>query len=141
MDAEERARIEQICESLVKRLGQLSDRNMKRECSELFSPDGTWIRGGVPYAGRASIMDSFKTSPTEIIRHLATGTVIDVEDGNTARGITYYIVYRHDPKTNEPKLPLALEKPFSLGEWHDKFVKIDGRWLFSRREVKRLFQA
>jgi hypothetical protein len=141
MSTDERTEIELACKDLVNRLVQLSDHQLKVESSELFTTDGTWIRGGTPYTGRAAIIASFKGSPTDVIRHLATGTVIDVEDERNARGVTYYIVYRYDPKTSEPKLPMPLEKPFSMGEWHDNFVKTDHGWRFSRREVKRLFQT
>ena len=141
MTTDERKRIEQECRDLVNRLVQYSDHHLKKESSELFTADGTWIRGGTPYTGWTAIIDSFKGSPTEFIRHLATGTVVDVEDERSARGVTYYLVYRHDPKTSGPKLPMPLERPFSMGEWHDRFVKTDEGWRFSHREVKRLFQG
>lgn len=140
MTTDERIQIEQECRDLVNRLVQYSDHHLKKESSELFAADGIWIRGDKSYAGRAAIVDSFKSSPTEFIRHLATGTVIDVEDERNARGITYYLVYRHDPKSSKPSMPMPLGRPFSMGEWHDRFVKTAEGWRFGHREVKRLFQ-
>jgi hypothetical protein len=141
MNAEERSHIEQECRDLVNRLVHYSDHLRKKEASELFATDGTWVRSGKAYVGRAAITESFTISPTEYVRHLATGTLIDVDDNSHARGVTYYIVYRHDPGTAEPKLPMPLGMPFSMGEWHDRFVRTDEGWRFAHREVQRLFQA
>lgn len=141
MTREERTTIELTCRDLVNRLTQFSDWKKKKESSELFTPTGTWVRGGKPYTGRAAIIASFEGSQTDIIRHLATGTVIDVQDQKNASGVTYYLVYRHDPKTESPTLPMPLGTPFSMGEWHDRFVKADDGWLISHREVRRLFQG
>jgi hypothetical protein len=74
-----------------------------------------------------------------LIRHLVTDTRIIVKDENHAEGVSYYMAVNHDPKTKDAKLPLPLE-PFSMGEWHDKYVKTPQGWRFAHREVKRLFQ-
>jgi hypothetical protein len=141
MKADEQRQIEQACWDLVTRLVHYSDRHLKKESSELFTIDGTWIRGGTPFTGREAIVNSFTLPPTEVLRHFATSTMIDVEDERTARGVTYYLLYRYDPQSEEPKLPLPLRQPFAIGEWHDRFVKTDEGWRFAHREVRRLFQS
>ena len=141
MAPEEKVEIERACKDLVTRLVHYSDHFQKEESSKLFSPDGTWIRGGTPYTGRAAIVDSFKAPPTEYMRHFATSTMIDVENENLAQGVTYFLLYRYDPGVSEPKLPMPLGTPFSMGEWHDRFVKTPQGWRFALREVRRLFQA
>ncbi len=140
MTPDDRGQIERECTNLVNRLVHYSDHCKKKEASELFAPDGTWIRGGTPHTGRAAIIDSFKGPPTEYIRHFATSTIIDVENEHSARGVTYYLLYRYDPGTEHPKLPMPLAMPFSMGEWHDQFVKTERGWRFIHREVRRLFQ-
>lgn len=141
MKSEERKEIERACAELVTRLVHYSDHFQKSESSELFTQDGTWVRGGKPYTGRAAIVASFSGPPTEFMRHFATSTMIDVEGEDRARGVTYFLLYRYDPGTADPKLPMPLGMPFSMGEWHDQFVKTRDGWRFSHREVRRLFQA
>jgi hypothetical protein len=140
MDHKEQLEIERECHDLVVTLCQLSDHGENAKAVDLFSPDGTWIRGGKPYKGRAEMLESFnRGSGHSVIRHLTSNIKIDVKDANTAEGVTYYLAINHDPGTATPKLPLPLN-PFSMGEWHDKFVKTPSGWRFSFREVKRIFQ-
>jgi hypothetical protein len=140
MNDSERRTIEQTCRDLVVLMCQLSDHGEREKAVDLFSPDGTWIRGGKPYKGRAEMLGSFAAPATQVIRHLTSNILITVKDDNSAEGVTYYLAFHTDPKTPNPKLPLALEPPFSLGEWHDKFVRTPAGWRFSHREVKRFFQ-
>lgn len=140
MNDSERRTIEQQCRDLVVQLCQLSDHGEREKSVDLFTADGTWIRGGKPFKGRAEMLQSFRSSPTQVIRHLTSNILITVKDDNSAEGVTYYLAFHNDPGTAEPKLPLPLE-PFSLGEWHDKFTRTPAGWRFSHREVKRFFQA
>jgi hypothetical protein len=54
-------------------------------------------------------------------------------------GVTYFLLYRYDPETANPKLPMPLGMPFRMGEWHDLYIKADEGWRFAHREVGRLF--
>jgi hypothetical protein len=140
MNDSERRTIEQQCRDLVVQLCQLSDHGDREKSVDLFTQNGTWIRGGKPYKGREEMLQSFRGSPTQVIRHLTSNILITVKDDNTAEGVTYYLAFHNDPGTAQPKLPLPLEPPFSLGEWHDKFVRTPSGWRISHREVKRFFQ-
>jgi hypothetical protein len=140
MNDSERSTIEGQCRDLVVELCQLSDHGEREKSVDLFSLDGTWIRGGKPYKGREEMLSSFRGSPTQVIRHLTSNILITVKDDSHAEGVTYYLAFHNDPGTATPKLPLPLE-PFSLGEWHDKFVKTPSGWRIAHREVKRFFQA
>ena len=140
MNDSERRTIEQQCRDLVVQLCQLSDHGEREKSVDLFTQDGTWIRGGKPYKGREEMLQSFRGSPTQVIRHLTSNILITVKDDNAAEGVTYYLAFHNDPGTAQPKLPLPLEPPFSLGEWHDKFVRTPAGWRISHREVKRFFQ-
>lgn len=66
--------------------------------------------------------------------------MIDIGDRSHAQAVSYYLLYRYVPDTPAPKPPLPLGMPFSLGEWHDKFVKTADGWRIAHREVRRLFQ-
>jgi hypothetical protein len=140
MNDTERRTIEQQCRDLVVQLCQLSDHGEREKSVDLFTADGTWIRGGKPFKGREEMLQSFRGSPTQVIRHLTSNILITVKDDNSAEGVTYYLAFHNDPGTAQPKLPLPLE-PFSLGEWHDKFTRTPSGWRISHREVKRFFQA
>jgi len=141
MDATERRSIEQECRDLVVTLTHYSDHGQHEQAVDLFTPDGTWIRGGKPYTGRSEMLQSFnRGSGTQVIRHVTSNIRIEVKDERTAEGVTYYIAFNQDPGAASPKLPLPFAPPFSMGEWHDKFVRTPAGWRFSHREVKRLFQ-
>lgn len=140
MNANERRDIARECTDLVIALTHLSDHGQNEESVDLFTPDGTWIRGGKPYTGRAEMAQSFRGAATQVIRHLTSNILVTVKDDTTAEGVTYYLAFHHDPGTAQPKLPLPLDPPFSLGEWHDKFVKTPEGWRIAHREVRRFFQ-
>jgi hypothetical protein len=142
MDAHERRGIERECSDLVVALTHYGDHGQHEASVDLFTPDGTWIRGGKPYKGRAEMLASFNRggSTTNVIRHFTSNIRIDVKDERTAEGITYYIAFNQDPGTATPKFPLTFAPPFSMGEWHDKFARTPAGWRISHREVKRLFQ-
>jgi hypothetical protein len=57
-----------------------------------------------------------------------------------AEAVTYYLAYHHDPGTASPAFPLPLDPPFSLGEWHDRFVRTADGWRIAHRETRRLFE-
>jgi SnoaL-like domain len=141
MDANEKRLIQGECRELVVLLTHHSDHGAHEQAVDLFTPDGTWIRGGKPFTGRAEMLKSFaRGSGTTVIRHFTSNICIEVTDERTATGVTYYIAFNHDPGTATPALPLPLDAPFSLGEWHDRFVRTPAGWRFAHREVKRLFQ-
>jgi hypothetical protein len=140
MNDDDRRRIEHDCRNLLFRHAQLSDQGRVAEAVDLFTPDGTWIRGGKPYTGREQMLNSSGRPATAISRHLTSNTVVDVQDENHASAVSYYIVFRHDPGVPDAPLPLPLGDAFSMGEWHDKFVRTPDGWRFEFREVKRLFQ-
>ena len=140
LDARMKREIVDECRDLVIELVHAGDHGELEKAIDLWIPTGTWIRGGKPFTGREQLLESFKrASDTTLIRHLVVDTKITVKDESNAEGVSYYLAINHDPKTKEPKLPLPLE-PFSMGEWHDKYVKTPQGWRFSHREVKRLFQ-
>ena len=142
MDAAERRAIIEDCRDLVIALVHLDDhREYDRAVDELWMPDATWLRGGKLYTGREQIRASFdRATPTTVMRHLVVNTHVTVIDRDHAEGVSYYITYQNDPGTTAPRFPLPLEAPFSMGEWHDKYVRTPAGWRFAAREVKRLFQ-
>jgi SnoaL-like domain len=141
MDTIERKKIEQEIRDLVIALTQYGDHREAEKAVALFAEDGFWLRGGKPYKGRAEILDSYKRgSQTQVTRHMNGGMLITIKDDNHAECVTYYIALHHDPKVENPKFPLPFDPPFSMGEWHDKFIRTTEGWRFASRETKRLFE-
>ena len=140
MDAKEQQAVIDACRNLVIDLVHLGDHGEVEKAVDLWQPDGTWIRGGKPFTGRAELIELFKRgSATTVIRHIVTDTRVIVKDADHATGVSYYLAVNNDPKTDSPKMPLPLE-PFSMGEWHDEYVRTPAGWRFAKREVKRIFQ-
>jgi len=141
MELEDRLRIEQQCRDLVSTVTQRGDRREAEGAAALFAEDGTWVRGGKPYQGRAGVIESYRRIPaTQLTRHLSANCVVTVHDADHASAITYYVAYHHDPGVAEPTFPLPLDPPFSLGEWHDRFVRTPDGWRIAHRETRRLFE-
>ncbi len=50
------------------------------------------------------------------------------------------MVLSHPPMPEKPK-DLPVSQPPSLGEFHDRFVKRGGKWLFQSRTLHRFFRG
>jgi uncharacterized protein (TIGR02246 family) len=141
LDADERRQIEQDCRDLVAAVTQLGDHRDAAGAAALFAEDGSWLRGGQPYQGRTRIAESYERAPvTQVTRHMSANCVVRVRDADHADAVTYYVAYHHDPGVPAPSFPLPLDPPFSLGEWHDQFVRTAEGWRIARRETRRLFE-
>ena len=60
-------------------------------------------------------------------RHNISNIVIKI-DGNKAEGRAYWFHYG----TNNPKRTAGLD---SFGHYEDEMVKVNGKWLFSKRKI------
>jgi hypothetical protein len=142
VEAAERLEIERQCRELVLTATYHSDRGAALAALRLFAPDATWFRAGQLYTGAEEILSSYDAfSPTLVARHLIGTPLVSVIDSAHASSITYYTAFVRDPGTNEPSLPIAFDGPFTMGEWHDEFVRTPDRgWLFSSRATHRIFQ-
>ena len=141
VEVEERLRIEQQCRDLVSAVAQLGDRRDIARAAALFAEDGVWVRGGRHWTGRTEVVESYGRIPaTQLTRHMSANCVVTVQDADHATAVTYYVAYHHDPGIAEPTFPLPFDPPFSLGEWHDRFVRTAEGWRIARRETRRLFE-
>lgn len=141
MDSAQKLAIEQECRDLVTSITYYGDHGDVEMAVDLFVEDGSWLRGGKPHKGRKELTESYhRGKPTNFSRHVAAPTMIFVKDADHAEGVTYYIALNHDPGTPNPTFPLPFDPPFSMGEWHDKFVRTKDGWRFSSRETRRFLQ-
>lgn len=140
MNADQRTAIEQQCRDLIIAATQYGDHGKAEKAAALFAKDGTRRRGGRTFTGQGQITESYREgSPTQVGRHMNGGTLVTVLDDDHAESVTYYLAISHDPGAADAQSPLPLS-PFSMGEWHDTFVRTEDGWRFASRATKRIFE-
>lgn len=104
---------------------------------ELFTRDGVLRRGELTLTGADELPRILDGRPTDLVmRHHLTTVDINVADtGAEAEGRSYYVLYRGRGSA----LPLDLAAPFSIGDWHSRFVQTDAGWKLSFLEIRRVF--
>ena len=139
---EDAIRIEQACTRLQQRYGTLADRQDPK-FRELFAPDATIALPEYPiFAGLDAIMAGqaqWRASGV-LMRHVVTNSTIDVVDDAHAEGLCYLMVFYGGPQKPDAG-EVYPSVPISLGEFHDRFIRIDDRWLFQSRLLKRVFRG
>jgi hypothetical protein len=133
------AEIVQACRDLVLAITQHADHGEADAAAALFADGGVLNRGGREFTGQADLIAAYRDPPSRVVRHLNGGTVVSVVDDHHASAVTYYLAYRHDTDGGPVELPARLEQPFSVGEWHDRFVLTDAGWRFASRQTRRVF--
>lgn len=91
--------------------------------------------GGTAFKGRVAIREwgrQLEAAQTyKCIRHVAGNMRFVRIDDDTAEGVTVLTVFMDDAKSSTV--------PRVVGEDHDRFVRVDGRWRFAARHWKELF--
>lgn len=112
----------------------------------VFAEDGVLDWAGGVVEGRAAIREFMSSGTYDLrkmglqpaqtpdgkdwpstVRHLISNQVI-VVDGDTAKGVSYWMNYANNADRRQIQW-------LSFGSWEDEFVKIDGRWYFSRHKI------
>ena len=120
---------------LIVEYGHMVDTRNWPGFANLFAEDGEWVGGMGDAKGRATIQkmmeDTMGSGAPKLPGtgngpnlHIFTNEVIKV-DGDTATGVTKWMFVVTDDQ-NHPK-------PFYLGHYDDKFVRVNGEWKFQRR--------
>ena len=106
-----------------------------------FTEDGVLIWAGGTVKGRAAIVKEMQqarevdkraiagTAPLRPFRrrHFISNVVLRV-DGDRATGRTYWFEFNNDMRDRRPYLG-------AYGHYQDELRRVDGRWLFSRRQI------
>jgi len=133
----ERTVIEWRCEQLVQRFALYNDANEFEQLVQLFTEDGVFARPTIPdqpMVGRQVILEQFKKRPPRTIRHLMANVTITAESHDRATGVCYMILYSGPALAEGEKGPPKADGPALIGAFHDTFHKVDGEWLFARRQ-------
>ena len=136
MDLIDKLSIERECERLVTAYCHFIDHGEAERVAELFTEDGCWISSEATLEGREGIREAMaarQANTGRMSRHVCNNLRLDIEDENSASGIVYLTLYRHDGKPGRALAPL--EGPAMVGEYRDRFVRTPEGWRMSRREA------
>jgi hypothetical protein len=137
MNSLDRLLIERECERLVMAYCHYVDRGRAGEVADLFCDEGIWDSGEREMVGREAIARAFlqrQENSGRISRHVCTNLLIEVIDAETATGVVYLTLYRHDGPPDRKLAPSDV--PAMIGEYRDRFVRTSDGWRFQRRDVK-----
>jgi ketosteroid isomerase-like protein len=130
----ERLVAEHACEKLMRQFANLNDARDFTGLAALFAEDARYARPTDPdrwVEGRAAIQAAFEGRPaTKLTRHIVSNAVVTVEGPTEASGVSYVTL------SAGPAVESGLVKadPALIGAFHDRYVKLDGRWLFQQRK-------
>ncbi len=120
---------------LVTRYNANGDSGRFAHVIDLFAADAMMVIEELAYEGHVEIMKVFTGAQGQLsdhasdkngyVRHFTSTHQIDVVDEDSARGRCYFAVITE----------IGLDH---WGQYVDTYRQIDGRWLFSRREVRTL---
>jgi hypothetical protein len=136
LSAAERLEIERACERLVYVYSRALDLGDMSAAADCFAENGSMARPMMPdqvVQGRETIRASLLTRPkTLLTKHLATNVMIDVENRDSASGISYLTMISTTPPA-DGKPPYVSQGPLWFGEFKDRYVRENGVWKFLER--------
>lgn len=149
MDPLERGANIALISDLLARFGQAADGGTLEEYGALMSDDFTWESPALPslnlesqvIRGRERILaaaqerrDAGIQGPGTRTRHVISNVSV-TPDGDEATSVAYWRYYAgSDSDEDVDAAPLL----HSMGAYHDRFVRADGRWLIAYRRITRL---
>ena len=130
-----------MIEELMYRYALAHDLTDPEAYAAVFAEDGELVAGGIVVAkGREALMaqavdDRERYNPGArdgersfmVMRHIITNPVITLNGDGTASGICYSQIVVQEPGVGPQIL--------SQGRYEDEYVKQDGEWFISRREI------
>ncbi|MDP3139997.1 MAG: nuclear transport factor 2 family protein [Burkholderiaceae bacterium] len=140
MDSHELMLMEAACRRLAVAYGRFIDVYDDEGVVGLFTPDAVWQRPGQPpLVGHDAIRSFLATRDrSTLMRHVMSNFIVTPVDASHARGLSYwtgYVALNHPPQT------LAMpQAPFSVGEYHDEYVRGTNGWLISSRSTHYIFR-
>lgn len=127
---------ERACERLVLELVRRLDLGEPGTVAALFTPDGVWewAHDERRVEGREALRAYFGSRPPDrLSRRMCTNVLVTVHGPDEASATTYFATYRVDGWTEGVLVPPRL--PANVGHYEDRFRRVDGVWLLSRRTL------
>lgn len=131
VDATTRVDIEQLISEMLYRL----DHNQADTTWELYTSDGVSVGPmGDMDVEKMKVWGAKRAQQTDIVGRHFIGAIrlVQAADGSgEVEGTVQYLTFRD---TNEPTT-----HPASVGEFRERYRKVDGQWRFTRREIVPVF--
>lgn len=125
-----RVEIEQLISEMLYRL----DHNQADTTWELYTEDGVSV-GPMGEMNREGMKawGAKRALQTDIVGRHFIGAIrlVPGADDDEVHGTVQYLTFRD---ANEPQT-----QPASVGEFREVYRRVDGRWLFARREIAPIF--
>lgn len=142
MTPEQRRAIEWECTRLINLYVNLNDEGRWEELAALYAEDGLMTRPTAPDApivGRAALLESFRSRPPRVSRHVCANIVVDVDGPSEARGFSTILLFtgRSDPEGGRA---IRDEGPPLVGTYRDRFVLTGEGWRFAERHGSLTFR-
>lgn len=129
---EEAIRVQLACEALVTRYCHDIDLGRAAAIADLFTVDGVWESPEQRLDGQKAIRDVFarRQASARRSRHVCSTFALSDITADSARGVTYFTLYR----TDEPGDGVAkLLGPTMVGHYEDTFSRTDDGWRIAHR--------
>jgi len=128
VDAVTRVEIEQLISEMLYRL----DHNQADTAWELYTEDGVSVGPlGTMNREQSKAWGAKRVKQADIVSRHFIGGVRLVWDGDEVAGTVQYLTFRD---TNETQT-----QPASVGEFRERYRKVEGQWRFARREIVPVF--
>ena len=113
------------------------DARLDQKVASLFSPRGRFDHITGSFEGRDAILEMLRQRPQNMVtRHLCTNIDVTPQGESQAHGRSYITVFL--VADSDGKLPLKPVLPLFV-EYHDLYVKVDGRWAIQQRRPIPVF--
>ncbi|MCW2801678.1 MAG: hypothetical protein JWQ70_3150 [Aeromicrobium sp.] len=109
---------------------------------ELFTDDACLELTGQTLAGRSAIAEwgIVRAASTRLSRHVISNHRFDYCGPNEVEG-TALVMSISDTLSARPDSNVDTRKPVVIGEYHDRYLRLDRRWLISARRFEVQFQG
>jgi hypothetical protein len=130
---------ERACARLIAEFVRHLDLDTPSDVAALFTEDGVWEwpGGDRRIAGRAALAEYFGSRPPDrLSRRLCTNVLVDVLGPDEARSTCSFVTFRVDGWTGGLLPPPPATQ---VGDYLDRFRRVDGTWLLERRTLVLAF--
>jgi len=123
---------ERACERLLVSYTHHIDVGEPTKVADLFVEDGVWESPEGAQKGREAIHRFFADAAMlgSVKRHVNTNVAITITDADHGEGLSYFLLFRD---TSGRRIPDLADQPTIVGEYRDRYVRVDGDWRFARR--------